>query len=53
MIDLKKLDQAPAVLALASAGKAHLYHRVAAIFTYKQLLRTDATPALVRLTETG
>ncbi|MEY3529286.1 MAG: hypothetical protein RLZ70_354 [Verrucomicrobiota bacterium] len=51
LIDLKKVAQAPAVLALASAGKAHLYHRVAAIFTYKQMLGKDSTPGLVGLTK--
>ena len=51
LIDIKKSDQAPAVLALAAASKAHLYHRVAAIFTYKQMLGKDATPGLVGLTK--
>ena len=48
LIDLKKAALAPAVLAIA-AGKGHLYHRVAAIFTYKQMLGKDATPGLVGL----
>ena len=51
LIDIKKSDLAPAVLALAGASKAHLYHRVAAIFTYKQMLGKDATPGLVGLTK--
>ncbi len=51
LLDLRLVAQAPAVLALAADAKAHLHARVAAIFTYKQLLRAEATPALVRLTE--
>jgi putative heme-binding domain-containing protein len=51
IIDLKKTDLAEAVLALATSGQAHLYHRVAAIFTYKQLLGAGSTKGLVRLTK--
>ena len=40
---------AEAVLALAASGQEHLYHRVAALFTYKQLLGVGATPGLVGL----
>ena len=51
ILDLQLKAQAPAVLALAADKQAQLYPRVAAIFTYKQLLGVEATPALVRLTE--
>ena len=51
ILDLRLTAQAPAVLALAADAKASLHPRVAAIFTYKQLLGADANPALVRLTE--
>ncbi len=49
ILDLRLTDQADAILALASDSKAHLYHRVAAVFTYKQLLGSQSHPALVRL----
>ncbi len=39
------------VLAIAKASSEHVYSRVAAIFTYKQLLGKTATPALVELTK--
>ena len=49
IIDRDKAGLAELVLALAQAGSAHLYARVAAIFTYKQLLGAKATAALVAL----
>jgi len=49
IIDGKKKDLAPAVLALAQDVNQHLYHRVAAVFTYKQLLGKESTPGLVDL----
>lgn len=49
IIDRDKAGLAEPVLALAQAGSAHLYARVAAIFTYKQLLGAKATAALVAL----
>jgi putative heme-binding domain-containing protein len=39
------------VLAIAQAPSEYLYARVAAIFTYKQLLGKASTPALVELTK--
>ena len=49
LIDLKKTNQAATVLAVAASSKAHLYHRVAALFTYKQLLGVGAIGGLVTL----
>lgn len=49
ILDLRLTAQADAILALAADGKAHLYHRVAAIFTYKQLLGAKSTDGLVGL----
>ncbi|MFM9147525.1 MAG: HEAT repeat domain-containing protein, partial [Verrucomicrobiota bacterium] len=49
IIDQKKTDLAEAVLALAASGQGHLYHRVAAIFTYKQLLGAAANASLAGL----
>ena len=49
ILDLRLADQADAVLALARDSRAHLYHRVAAVFTYKQLLGAKSTDALVAL----
>ena len=40
---------APAILAIAKEAKNPLAARVAAIFTYKQLLGTEANPALLEL----
>ena len=40
---------APAILAIAKGGDHSLAARVAATFTYKQLLGTDANPALIEL----
>jgi putative heme-binding domain-containing protein len=40
---------APAILAIAQDAKNSLAARVAAIFTYKQLLGTEANPALLKL----
>ncbi len=51
IIDQKKTGLAEAVLAVAASGQGHLYHRVAAIFTYKQLLGAGATAGLVGLTK--
>ena len=51
IIDLKKTGLAESVLAVAASGQAHLYHRVAAIFTYKQLLGAGSTDGLVGLTK--
>lgn len=49
ILDLNLVAQADAILALAADPKAHLYHRVAAVFTYKQLLGAKSTDGLVRL----
>lgn len=49
ILDLRLADQADAILALARDSRAHLYHRVAAVFTYKQLLGAKSTDALVAL----
>jgi putative heme-binding domain-containing protein len=51
IIDLKKTGLAESVLAVAASAQAHLYHRVAAIFTYKQLLGAGSTDGLVGLTK--
>ncbi len=51
LIDLKKTPLAAGVLALAQDAKRHLYSRVAAIFTYKQMLGKDATAGLVALSK--
>ncbi|MFN7340254.1 MAG: HEAT repeat domain-containing protein [Opitutia bacterium] len=50
ILDLRLTAQADAILALAADTQAHLYHRVAAVFTYKQLLGAKSTDGLVRLT---
>ena len=50
LVDTRKAGQADAVLALARDAKVSLAGRVAAVFTYKQLLGRGATPALVALT---
>ena len=44
-------DTAGLVLALAKDAGKPAYHRIAAIFTYKQLLGAKATPALLSLTK--
>lgn len=44
-------DAADLVLALAKDAGKPTYHRIAAIFTYKQLLGTKANPALLSLTK--
>ena len=49
IIDRAKPGLAEPVLAIAQAGSQHLYSRVAAIFTYKQLLGAKANEALVDL----
>lgn len=49
IIDRAKPELGAPVLALARDGKAHLYVRVASIFTYKQLLGAAANAALVEL----
>jgi len=51
IIDLKKTGLADSVLAVAASAQAHLYHRVAAIFTYKQLLGAGSIDGLVGLTK--
>ena len=53
IIDGKKKDLAPAVLALAQDESQHLYHRVAAVFTYKQVLGKESTPGLVGLVKSA
>jgi hypothetical protein len=49
IIDRNKAELASPVLAIAQSGSEHLYSRVAAIFTYKQLLGAKANGALVEL----
>jgi len=49
IIDRAKPELAEPVLAIAKSASAHLYSRVAAIFTYKQLLGAKANEALVAL----
>ncbi len=49
LVNQKKTSSAEAVLALAQDAKQHLYSRIAAVFTYKQLLGKGATPGLVAL----
>ena len=49
IIDRNKAELAEPVLAIAKSGSEHLYARVAAIFTYKQLLGAKANAALVGL----
>ncbi|PHX57933.1 MAG: hypothetical protein CK553_01940 [Opitutia bacterium] len=49
IIDRNKAELAEPVLAIAQSGSEHLYARVAAIFTYKQLLGAKANAALVSL----
>ena len=49
LIDTRKVGQADAVLALARDAKSPLAARVAAVFTYKQLLGRGATPGLLAL----
>ncbi len=51
IIDLKKTGLAESVLAVAASAQAHLHHRVAAVFTYKQLLGAGSTDGLVGLTK--
>jgi putative heme-binding domain-containing protein len=49
IIDRAKPALGEPVLAIAQSGSEHLYARVAAIFTYKQLLGAKANAALVAL----
>ena len=49
IIERNKSELAEPVLAIAQSGSEHLYARVAAIFTYKQLLGAKANAALVAL----
>ena len=49
IIDRNKAELGEPVLAIARSGSEHLYSRVAAIFTYKQLLGAKANAALVAL----
>ena len=49
IIDRNKAELGEPVLAVARSGSEHLYSRVAAIFTYKQLLGAKANAALVAL----
>ncbi len=49
IIDRNKAELAEPVLVIAQAGSEHLYSRVAAIFTYKQLLGAKANAALAAL----
>jgi putative heme-binding domain-containing protein len=49
IIDRAKPELAEPVLAIAKSGSEHLYSRVAAIFTYKQLLGAKANEALAGL----
>jgi len=51
IIDLKKTGLAKSVLAVAASAQAHLHHRVAAVFTYKQLLGAGSIDGLVGLTK--
>ena len=49
IIDRNKAELAEPVLAVAKSAAEHLYSRVAAIFTYKQLLGAKANEALAGL----
>ncbi len=49
IIDRNKAELAEPVLALAQSASEHVYSRVAAIFTYKQLIGAKANAALVDL----
>ena len=49
LIENDHADQAPAVLAVAADTKEALYSRIAAIFTYKQMLGAKANASLVEL----
>ena len=49
IIDRNKAELAAPVLALAQSASEHVYSRVAAIFTYKQLIGAKANAALVDL----
>jgi putative heme-binding domain-containing protein len=49
IIDRNKAELGEPVLSIARSGSEHLYSRVAAIFTYKQLLGAKANAALVAL----
>ncbi|TSA31731.1 MAG: hypothetical protein D4R66_06985 [Opitutales bacterium] len=49
IIDRNKAELGVSVLAIAQASDQHLYARVAALFTYKQLLGSKANAALVEL----
>jgi len=49
IIDRAKPELAEPVLAIAQSATEHLYSRVAAIFTYKQLIGAKANAALVDL----
>ncbi len=49
IIDRNKPELAEPVLAIAQSSSEHLYSRVAAIFTYKQLIGAKANAALVAL----
>jgi putative heme-binding domain-containing protein len=49
ILDRNKAELAEPVLTIAQSGSEHLYARVAAIFTYKQLLGAKANAALVAL----
>jgi putative heme-binding domain-containing protein len=49
IIDRNKAELGEPVLAIARSGSEHLYSRVAAIFTYKQLLGAKANAGLVAL----
>ena len=51
IIDRNKAELGEPVLAIAQSGSEHLYSRVAAIFTYKQLLGAKANAGLVALTK--
>ena len=49
IIDRNKAELAEPVLAIAQSASEHVYSRVAAIFTYKQLIGAKANAALVDL----
>ncbi len=49
LIENDHADQAPAVLAVAADTKEAVYSRIAAIFTYKQILGAKGNAALVEL----
>ena len=51
IIDRNKAELAEPVLAIAKSAAEHVYARVAAIFTYKQLLGAKANAALVGLAQ--